>query len=270
MTYKAVITEINSIISLLEVRLPANINSPENQRLEKRLQRDLAKYFRSLEDAFPYDKVDELYYKYVKEQLGAETGDVIDALIRAFGSGFITMIEGHLTTIYISGAVEMMTWGETKLGIPIPFEGPPIEKAVTYAKTHGAKLVTQVDATTKKRIAKIISDGIKNKRGIPGIQADVRRQFKDWGRVGEMPVRRANMIARTETNNALSQASLDKMKDMEIDGKEWIWPGGTCEICASNAADGVIPRDQAFSSGDMRPPAHPNCVCSLAPAMLSR
>ena len=267
-----VIAEIDQIISLLEARLPANVNSPQNRRLVARLQRDLAKYFRDLGNAFPYGKLDKLYIRYVKESLGSETDDIIEALIKAFGSGFVTMIEGHLTTIYIDGAVQMMTWGKTAMGIPIPFEGPPIEEAISYAKTHGAKLVTQVDATTKERIAKIISDGIKNKRGIPGIQADIRRQFKDWGRIREMPVSRANLIARTETRQALFKSLHDKSVEMGVDGKEWILGaggiGGNCDNCIANADERVIPVNQSFSTPEEA--IHPGCTCSIAPAILRK
>lgn len=264
-----VLAEIDQILERLQSRLPCNINSPENQRLEKRFRRDLAKHFRSLADAFPYQEIDHLYFKYVKESLGSETEDIIDALIRAFGSSFTIMIEGHLAAIYIDGTVQMMTWGMVKGGIPIAYEGPPVEEAIAYAREHGARLVTHVGDTTKERIAKIISDGIKNKRGIPGIQADIQRQFKAWGRISEMPMSRASMIARTETNDALSQAFLDRAKDMDIEAKE-IVTGTPCELCASNAAEGIVPINHVFGSGHLRPPFHPNCVCALAPARLPK
>ena len=271
-----VAAEIDQIISLLEAEIPANINSPQNQRLEGKLQRKLAKYFRALGTAFPYQKIDKIYNRYVRESLGSETEGILDSLLRFFASGFATMIEGELAEIYLSGTAEMMTWGMTKSGLPIAYEGPPIKRAVDFAKKRGAKLVTQMDEETKRRLSRVISDGIKNKRGIPGLTTDIKRELGWMGRGRPSEIKgltmqgRARMIARTETNDALSQASLDKMRDMDITGKEWLWPGGECGICASNASDGVIPREQSFSSGDMRPPAHPNCVCSLAPAMLKK
>lgn len=222
----------------------------------------MAKYFRALEDAFPYHKLDEVYYRYVKESLGAETGNIIDPLLAIFKGKIKTDIAGRLTETYLSGSAEMVEWGVTKAGIPITYEGPPIEEAVGYAKEHGAKLVTQMDGETKRRLAKTISDGIKNKRGIPGLQRDIRHTFADMSR------NRAAMIARTETNDALSQAFMDKSETMGIDGKENLLGPSACEICASNTADGVIPLKQSFSSGHMRPPYHPNCACSLAPVML--
>ena len=200
----------------------------------------------------------------MKEQLGAETGDIIDALIKAFGSGFITMLEGHLTTIYLDGVVQMVSWGTTKAGIPITYEGPPIQQAVDYAGKHGAKLVTQMNEETKRRLAQVVSDGIKNKRGIPGLQRDIRKSFTDMSRT------RANMIARTETNDALSQAFQDKCKDMGIEAREVNTGANPCPLCLDNAGAGVVPWTQAFPSGDMRTPFHPNCACSLSPVMLKK
>lgn len=259
-----VIAELDQILALLEAQIPANPSSPKNRNLARKLEQELARYFKALEDAFPFDQLDRLYYKFLKESLGEETRDILDPLLAALDEIITVRINGHLTNIYISATAEMITWGKTKGGIPIAYEGPPISEAIEWAQKQGAKLVTQMNTETKRRLAQSVSDGIKNKRGIPGLSRDIRKSFTDMSKY------RSRMIARTETANALSQASLDRMKDMDIEGKEWIWPGGDCDICADNQADGVIPVNQAFSSGEMNPPAHPNCMCAIAPARLSR
>jgi hypothetical protein len=38
---------------------------------------------------------------------------------------------------------------------------------------------------------------------------------------------------------------------------------GNCEVCEDNEAQGWIPEDEAFDSGDMEPEAHPHCLCFL-------
>lgn len=248
------IAELNEIISILDAEIPANPLSPRNLRLRGRLENELAKYFKSLEQAFPYSGIEALYYKHVKESLGSDTGDMLDPILAAFQDTLTQRVSGQLTTIYLSGQAEMVAWGHTKAGIPIAYEGQPVQQAIDWAKTQGAKLVTQMDEETKRRLAKVISDGIKSKRGIPGLQRDIRRIFTDMSKF------RSTMIARTETASALSQASLNSMKDMGIEGKEWVTAGNPCEICSGNASDGVIPVNQAFSSGDMAPPAHPNAT----------
>lgn len=261
-----VVAELNQIISLLEAEIPANPNSTRNQGLRKRLRKELADYFKSLADAFPYPELDVLYYKYVKESLGAGTGNILDPLLATFANSLLLRLNGHLVTIYVSGSAEMISWGKTKAGVPIAFEGPPMSEAISWAEKHAAKLVTQMDMETKRRLAQVVSDGIKNKRGIPGLARDIRGEFADMSKY------RSDLIARTETSNALSQASLDRMKDMDIEFKEWVTAGDdrVSPECRGNEAEGIIPTNQAFSGGVMAPPQHPDCRCSLAPARLSR
>ena len=61
------IQELDQTISLLEALIPANPNSPQNERLAGKLQGSLAKYFNKLDDAFPYSKLGAIYNRYVKE-----------------------------------------------------------------------------------------------------------------------------------------------------------------------------------------------------------
>ncbi len=71
------------------------------------------------------------------------------------------------------------------------------------------------------------------------------------------------MIARTETANAVSEGAYRANAEVGASEKEWIWHGGNCSsgVCPDNEADGRIPIDDAFSSGDLYPAAHPNCLC---------
>jgi len=62
------IAELDQIIQLLEAQIPANPNAPTNQRRRKRLEKELAKYFARLEDAFPYSKISAIYSKYVEKE----------------------------------------------------------------------------------------------------------------------------------------------------------------------------------------------------------
>ena len=195
-----------------------------------------------------------------------EIKDILDPLLATFDDAIIAEINGQLAEIYISGQAEMVSWGKTKAGIPIAYEGPPVQKAIQWAEKHGAKLVTQMNEETKRRLAKVVSDGIKNKRGVPGLSRDLRKTFADMSKF------RSQLIARTETASALSQSSLDTMKDMDIDGKEWVTAGDdrVSEECQMNESEGVIPVGQTFSGGVMAPPQHPDCRCTVAPARLPK
>jgi len=259
------LAELDQIINLMEAQIPANPESQRNQRLAKRLERSLAKYFKLLEDAFPYSKLAQIYNRYVTEALGEDTRDILDPLLANFDETLTTQINGHLAEIYVSGQAEMITWGKTKGGIPIAYEGPPISQAINWAEKHGAQLVTQMDEETKRRLAKLVSDGIANKRGVPGLARDIKNDFANMTRY------RSQLIAKTETRQALFTASHDNMVAMDIDGKEWVLGAGgaegNCEYCEANAAVGVIPVNQEFPNpeGDI----HPGCTCAIAPGRLS-
>ena len=74
----------------------------------------------------------------------------------------------------------------------------------------------------------------------------------------------ALVIAQTEMNRAMSVASRDAYEKAEIEKVEWLVAEG-CEDCQENADASPIGIDDTFPSGDAEPPAHPNCMCALAP-----
>jgi len=262
-----VIAELDGLIKLLEAEIPANPNAPKNLKLRNRLEGELAKYFNKVERAFPYSKMSGIYNKYViKESLESETKNVLDLLLATLRSDLLYRVNGYFATVYIEGSAQMVSWGKTKGGIPITYEGPPVGEAITWAEKEAARLVTQMDEETKRRLAHTISQAIEQKRGVPGLARDIKQTFADMSRY------RSQLIARTETANALSQASLNSMKDMDITGKEWVTSGDdrVSNECRANEGDGVIPVDDAFSSGVDAPPQHPACRCALAPARLRK
>ena len=259
------IAELNQLIQILEAQIPANPSSEQNQRLEKRLEKELAKYFRKLEGAFPYARIERLYNKYT-ESLGSETENAIAPILSTFKDTLIKFVNGYLVEVYVSGSAEMITWGKTKGGVPISYEGPPISQAIDWAKKQGARLVTQMDDETKRRLAQVVSDGIKNKRGVPGLARDIRNSFDN------MSMYRSKLISQTETRQALFSASHDRMIDMGITGKEWVLGAGgaegNCPQCQANAAEGVISVDSEFSTPEND--IHPGCTCAIAPAVLKK
>ena len=189
---------------------------------------------------------------------------LFEPVVNVLKASLIAKIQGHLVTVYLSADRELVTWGQTLGGLPIAYEGPPMEQAIKWAKDYAAKLVTKMDEETKTRLAQVVSDAIENKRGIPGLAREIRNEFAD------MTKYRSRTIARTETAKALSQGNLERMRNMGVDGKQWYGGADPCaEICQPNIDEGIIPVDQAFSSGDDAPPGHPNCACACAPARLA-
>jgi len=158
----------------------------------------------------------------------------------------------------------MVEWGRTKLtDRPVFYEGPPIQEAMDYASKHTATLIKGLNDETANRMRTVISNAIKEKRGIDGLARDIRKQFNDMSRV------RSQTVARTETCDALENSFMDRAKDLGVTGKEWIVTD-PCPICEANGNAGIIPINDLFPSGDLRPPAHPRCRCALAPVILER
>ncbi len=185
-----------------------------------------------------------------------ETNEILDPILKTFKQKLQLTIEAQLVDFYISGSAQMREWAG------LPYEGPPIKQAIDYAANRGAQLVTEMDATTRDRLARIVSEGIENKRGVPGLARDIKNEF------GDMTRYRSKVIARTETCDALEQAFMDRAVELEITGKEWV-VADPCPICSQNGDAGVIPINDTFPSGHTRPPAHPNCRCALAPARVA-
>jgi len=198
--------------------------------------------------------------------LNKDIENILDPILATFSETLESTIGGQISETYISGQAEMITWGKTKGGVPIAYEGPPISQAVDWAGKHSATLVKGLDEETKKRLAHTISQGIKNKSGIPKLSRDIKAQFADMSKY------RSELIAKNETAEALGQAFEDNGTAMGIDGKEWVTAGDdlVSDGCEENEAAGVIPFNEPFPSGHMRPPRFPGCRCTAAPARLSR
>jgi len=194
--------------------------------------------------------------------LPVDINDFLNPILAAFTNDLQYRLNGYLVTAYLRGSAQMLQWGRTKTtDMPIYFEGPPTQQAINYASKHTATLIKGLNDETRDQVRNVIENAIKEKRGIDGLARDLRKQFDDMSKT------RAEMIARTETSDALSQSFLDRADDLGITGKEVV-TGDPCEICQANADEGIVPIDHVFRSGHVRPPFHPRCVCSLAPVML--
>lgn len=136
---------------------------------------------------------------------------------------------------------------------------------------RAAQMVTQIDQTTKERLARAIADAVGSDGGFNDIAQAVRGVFTD---------RRANAatIARTETAWAYNLASKEAWGEAGVRFKSWLTVGDDAVRDSHSMAegDGVIPMDQPFSNGLMFPgdPNGPpdetiNCRCILQPEMVA-
>lgn len=156
------------------------------------------------------------------------------------------------------------------------------EDALDYSKFHSAELVgmtydgagdlvsnTRVEVETGKAyaITEETRDGIRShvedvvSGRLPITElADTLR-----GSYG-LSDTRASMIARTEYNKANGEGALAGYRINGIKYKRWMssHDSQVSDECQANEEQGPIPVDEAFQSGDMTDPAHPNCRCNIA------
>ena len=116
--------------------------------------------------------------------------------------------------------------------------------------------IQNVNRTTLDRIGTILGRAVA-KGETP---ASVREELEDLLDDSD----RALTIAQTEMSSAVSVASRELYEESGAELIEWI-VADPCDLCQENADVSPIGIGDVFPSGDTEPPAHPNCVCDIAP-----
>jgi SPP1 gp7 family putative phage head morphogenesis protein len=125
-----------------------------------------------------------------------------------------------------------------------------------FLESFGIRL-KEMTNTTVNDIGNSIADALE--QGLSANQAAklIRRNVASSSR--------ALMIAITEQNRAMSAATVNRYREMQIGEMEWE-VSDPCPTCAMNANQ-VVPIGGTFNSGNTQPPAHPNCRCALLPVV---
>jgi hypothetical protein len=121
--------------------------------------------------------------------------------------------------------------------------------------------VNNVTDTTMNRLGTYLAATLK--AGTTVERISVTEAIKGAEDLMDDPAR-AQTIAETEMTRAVSVAARDLYETSNVEYVEWLVAEG-CDDCQENADASPIPIDATFPSGDSEPPAHPNCMCALAP-----
>ncbi len=114
-----------------------------------------------------------------------------------------------------------------------------------------------INRTTLDRIGTILARGLENGWTPSDIKEEIADTIDDDND-------RALTIAQTEMSRAVTAASRQLYEESGVELVEWL-VADPCDICQENADVSPIRIDDTFPSGDTEPPAHPICVCDLAP-----
>lgn len=142
-----------------------------------------------------------------------------------------------------------------KHNIPATFEltNEPVKNRV---KANARQTIKGVDDTT----IKWVSDQIMEGRASGLAPSQIADKIRDA--VPQTYEGRAERIVRTETSYMVGESEHITAKNNGASHKEWVTVGSSaCDICQENEMAGQIGIGEAFPSGDLQEPAHPNCMC---------
>lgn len=147
----------------------------------------------------------------------------------------------------------------------------PNFRAQEYAKKHAAEAVTQINDTTRKEIARIVSDGVKSGESYNDIAKEIKNKFEEFA--VPMPQKhvsnRAVLVAVTELANAYCEGNAQVGNYLQDNGVKMMKAWQTLEDdrvsdgCKENERVGWIPINKEFPSGHMHPPRFPGCRCDF-------
>ena len=168
--------------------------------------------------------------------------------------------------------------GATKLKIATAFDVAN-PRAVRWLKSHAAELVKGIDATTRARVASIVTQAVEEGWAYTKTEAALKELYDGFRTtvpyhappgIKRYPTaigNRASLIAVQEAANAYGAGQYETGHWLAETGvaveKAWLSAADehVCDECDSNDGDGWIPLDQAFSSGAEFEPAHVACRC---------
>lgn len=129
---------------------------------------------------------------------------------------------------------------------------------------RGGKLVPnpnakwQIANTTRDQIRTLVEKAFSEETKVKDLADEIQQ-------AGAFSDSRALTIAETEIARAQSLGTMDVWKKLG-NVKSTIWTcsaDGPCDECAANEASDPVPLGDPYPSGDIAPPAHPRCRCSL-------
>ena len=254
---------IETLAEFLEKAKRPGLLGLVGKTVQKQCQRDLESYFSSLGERIVEMKLEDLAHP--------ERGMNEEHARHAIAMRMHNLLRGRQpllkallqvnTIAAIEAANKLSLLAEADEDTPVTeYPGMTADQAATYAVDQVDQMITGLDETTVQSVADAVSTGITQRLGVLGtakLIKDVVDGMSSW---------RAEMIAATQMNDAMSQAYLSKLKRNAVDYKQWILGPNPCADCQENAEASPIPVDEDFPSGDDAPPAHPNCVCAVAGA----
>jgi len=148
-------------------------------------------------------------------------------------------------------AVDWPKWTPGDVPSQESLQGTGFESMLAQVDTW----LSEIDATTKRQIAQALQDGIDEGLGAKQVGQKIDAVLHD--------PKRAQVIARTEVNRCMSQASIETYRQHGIAQFDIVTAWDPCPLCIANKDSGPHPITDVAAI----PPSHVNCRCVPVPAL---
>ena len=141
---------------------------------------------------------------------------------------------------------------------------------MAFLENRGAALVSNIDATTRTEVQRIITKGVREGQSYGSMRTDLRAKFSQFHTPQpQLHIRdRAELIAVQEAGEAYEAGNLEmaeELQDLGVPLEKSLLTAEDEEVddmCLADESAAWIPLKDAYPSGRIRPPIHVACRCS--------
>ena len=256
---------ISELLEVIRGRQPG-IDSLKAKKLSRKFARELSLYFRQLGRNLPFRDLPGYLKRnaVIKEQADDEALRMAANATEAMNQRLDSIMRKNIETGFLLGANQAHQIFRIEPTFDLLDDG-----AVRFLNSRTDFVLKKINEETTEQIAQILTRGARAGDSPARLARRIKTEIADWSdiKVGTIKRGRAQLIANTELNNAMSEASLQTYTRLGIAAKSWSTVGDddVSDDCQDNEAAGPIPMDETFPGGVGRPPQHPGCRCTLVP-----
>ncbi len=262
--------KINRILQRLISAMSRTQKDNALASIRSKLQKEIAKIFINQGKIF-IEQFDVFQIRFTESTKLKETigGDELNRLFDNTEAITNNQFINPLNTAYTGSIAAGANAITLELGEDIISFNLSNQRANDWMIDNGAKLVTNVNETTRFGIKNVLKKGIKAGDSYNNIAKAITERYKEFA-IGkpQLHIRsRAHLVAITETGNAYEAGSREGAKQADAAGlpmeKKWSSTGDNrvSELCLVNEDESWIPLDQPHASGHQNPLRFPGCRC---------
>ncbi|MEE9451087.1 MAG: phage minor head protein [Ignavibacteriaceae bacterium] len=262
---ETLIQKFNRIFSRIISAMSRNKKDNALAAAQSKLQKEIAKIFIKQGKLF-IEQFDVFQIRFKESITGDELNRLFNNVEAITNESFIDPLNTAYQSSLFQGANEI----SKLLGEDVISFNLSNQRANDWIIDNGAKLVTNVNETTRFRIKTVVRNGVKEGLSYDKIAANITKRYKEFA-IGkpQLHIRsRAHLVAITETGNAYEAGAREGAKQANDAGltmeKKWSTTGDNrvSELCLVNEDESWIGLDQVFASGHDRPLRFPGCRCA--------